>query len=297
MLILQPIVHETVWGGSFLQPFSYSESESIGHLYNIIDSDQFDNKIIRGTYEGKTLHDWFLDNRKKYHLDRFEKLPFLTALVEAADNLSIQVHPDDDSAKALENESFGKNESFYILKTPEMGAMYNGVLTKDKNEFRKAIEQGKTLNYVDKLECKQGDYVYIVGGTLHAATKGTITFEIEENCEHTYRVYDYDRLDSSGKPRQLQVEKALFSLKPELKSKSVPAVGKHIERMYWSEILEEQDEVKNNTEVFFFAILLEGETRVKDLKILPGTAVLLEPGDTLILNKNRTVIVGPVVRR
>ena len=175
--------------------------------------------------------------------------------------------------------------------------MYNGVLTKDKNEFRKAIEQGKTLNYVDKLECKQGDYVYIVGGTLHAATKGTITFEIEENCEHTYRVYDYDRLDSSGKPRQLQVEKALFSLKPELKSKSVPAVGKHIERMYWSEILEEQDEVKNNTEVFFFAILLEGETRVKDLKILPGTAVLLEPGDTLILNKNRTVIVGPVVRR
>ena len=67
--------------------------------------------------------------------------------------------------------------------------------------------------------------------------------------------------------------------------------------MYWSEILEEQDEVKNNTEVFFFAILLEGETRVKDLKILPGTAVLLEPGDTLILNKNRTVIVGPVVRR
>lgn len=64
MQILQPIVHETVWGGSFLQPFSYSESESIGHLYNIIDSDQFNNKIIQGTYEGETLHDWFLDNKR-----------------------------------------------------------------------------------------------------------------------------------------------------------------------------------------------------------------------------------------
>lgn len=112
MQILEPIVHETVWGGTKLASFVETDCRKIGHLYGVIDTKKMCSKFLTGSYQGKTIHEWFLDNRERYGLGNFEELPILTALVEAADNLSIQVHPDMTQPSSLkENLSARMNRS------------------------------------------------------------------------------------------------------------------------------------------------------------------------------------------
>ena len=90
----------------------------------------------------------------------------LMALVEAADNLSIQVHPDDQMAMRIAKKPFGKNESFFIIEAPEAGYMYNGCKATSREEMAKLIEEGRCMEGVDRLPLKSGDYVYVTGGTL-----------------------------------------------------------------------------------------------------------------------------------
>lgn len=286
MQIIKPIVHETIWGGKKLTQYSDSKSENIGHLYSCIDTKNFKSEIIWGTFSGKNIHDWFLDNRDKYGMSQYDELPVLMALVEAADNLSIQVHPDDKNAALLEGKPFGKNESFYILEPPEKGYMFNGCRCDSKEEFAKMIDEGRCLEGVDTLELNIGDYVYIKAGTLHAASKGSLSFEIEENCDATYRFYDFDRLDKKGNKRSLQVTNALQCLNVKNKSivrryeKNNPIV----ERIYSSEYIKDRESFLNEEDSFIIAVMLKGQKIVHNKNILPGTAIIVEPNDTLELS-------------
>ncbi len=286
MFILEPIVHETVWGGKKLTPYTSSTCKKIGHLYAAIDNKSMTNTIIAGSYSGKTLHEWYIDHRHVYGLDKFDEVPVLMALVEAADNLSIQVHPNDEKAKQIEGKLFGKNESFFLLEAPTSGKMFNGCKANNVEHMKRLIDEGRIMEGVDEVDVKAGDYVYVNGGTLHAATAGSLSFEIEENCDATYRLYDFDRVDKNGKKRPLQVENALTSLCPEQQSEV-----KHYEpntlireRMYWTSYKPAVEFIENNTEMFIFAILLRGSTMVMNQRVLPGTAVVLEPGDRFDAN-------------
>lgn len=295
MEILRPIVHETVWGGSRLQEFvSNNCKNKIGHLYSCIDTNSMQSVIVHGKYKGKSVNEWFCDNKKKYGLDQFLRFPVITALVDATDNLSIQVHPDDKTAKMLEGESFGKNESFYIIKAPSSGWMYNGCTAESKEEFERAIKNGECLKYIGRLDLEEGDYVYVEGGTLHAATKGSLSFEIEENCEHTYRFYDFDRCDSNGRKRPLQIEKALVALDLAKKSevKKYKKGEKIKERLYETQIIDPSDGVyRNKTGDFSLMVLLNGEAVLHGLHILPGTAVILENSDTIDIDNQTWMMV------
>lgn len=282
MQILEPIVHETVWGGEKLAAYVKTDCRKIGHLYGVIDTPKMCSKFLTGAYKGRTIHDWFMDHREQYGLSNFSELPILTALVEAADNLSIQVHPDDLKASELEHKPFGKNESFYLLQAPTTGRMYNGTKVQTTEEFRKLINEGKTLEGVNSVPVKAGDYVYVEGGTLHAATAGSLSFEIEENCESTYRFYDFDRVDKNGQKRPLQVEKALASLKPNLQSNvsTLEPNQPRRERLYEVTLVKNKDDYTCE-DGFSFIVLLQGETTVEGILVLPGTTVLLEAGDKI----------------
>lgn len=293
MEILKPIVHETVWGGAFFQPFSYSSSTSIGHLYCFIDSEEMTNQIIFGKYKGKTLHQWFIENKSELGLKGFERLPFLSALVEARESLSIQVHPNDVKAKELENVSFGKNESFYILRSPTSGKMYNGVTTRDFEAFQDSVLNGDPLQFVDTLDCSEGDYIYVEGGTLHAASAGSLSFEIEENCEFTYRFFDFNRKDKEGKPRPLQKEKALKCVDLGKKSSSKKAGEKFVERFYWSQLLKKAGSYKNDTKSVAFVVPLNKQFTFDEQAILPGTAIILMPGESILTDACDIAVVGP----
>ena len=294
MQILKPIVHETIWGGNKLTPYSGSDCKKIGHLYSAIDTQEFKNTIVYGDDKGKNLHEWFIANREKYGLSKYEELPILMALVEADDNLSIQVHPDDEMAQKLENKPFGKNESFYTLEAPTCGKMYNGCKAISVEDMKTKISEGKIAETLDMMSCEAGDYTYIVGGTLHAATAGSLHFEIEENCEKTYRFYDFDRIDKNGNKRPLQLEKALACLDVKKKSVARKYGNKPIEeRMYSTQLIRNKATFKNSGDMFAFAVMLKGEKDLHSIKILPGTAILLEPNEELDVSNCEFMIAKP----
>ena len=286
MQILKPIVHETVWGGSKLTPFSGSTCEKIGHLYACIDNSSFKSEIISGSFSGKNIHDWFISNRKRYGLENYDELPVLMALVEAADNLSIQVHPDDEMAKRLIGKTFGKNESFFTIEPPESGYMYNGCTASSKQDMARLISEARCLEGVDTLAIRKGDYVYVTGGTLHAASRGSLSFEIEENCDATYRFFDFNRIDKNVKKRPLQVEKALACLNIHQKSSVRQYNGEEqiVERMYSTQHLVGKKNFKNNESSFIIAVLIKGSKQINLNNLLPGCAVILEPGDQIDLD-------------
>ena len=294
MQILKPIVHETIWGGAKLTPYSGSHCDKIGHLYSAIDTEKYRSEIIWGSAKGKNLHQWFLENRRQYGLEKYQELPILMALVEADDDLSIQVHPDDQMAQKLENVPFGKNESFYTLEAPTCGKMYNGCKVGSVEEMKAKIAAGKISETLDMIPCKAGDYIYIASGTLHAATAGSVHFEVEENCEKTYRFYDFDRKDKNGNTRPLHIEKALACLKVDKKSKSKTyGEAPIVERLYSTQLIKDKKEFTNMGDMFAFAVMLKGYKNFNGISILPGTAVLLEPNETIDVSNSEFMIVKP----
>lgn len=298
MQILKPIIHETVWGGVRLIPYAglKTECENIGHLYSVIDTPQRRSIFLNGPYKGKSIHDWFIENRDRYGLGHFKELPFITALVDATENLSIQVHPDDFVARRLESKEFGKNESFFLIKAPTSGRMFNGTRVKTCYEFQCLIDQGRVLEGVDSIEVEEGDYVYVEGGTLHAATEGSLSFEIEENCDLTYRIYDFDRLDKNGHSRPLQINQALASLDPCLKSKVTKLKANSClrERLYELTLVKGREAYICEGNMFAFVMLLHGMIEVDGVKIQPGTSVLMEPDEVITLKGCTAMVSKPV---
>lgn len=282
MQILKSLPHETVWGGRKLKQFCDSNSNNIGHLYSCIDTKNFKSPIIYGSFKNKNIHDWFEAKKEKFSLSQYTELPVLMALVEAADNLSIQVHPDDFMANELLNLPFGKNESFYIIEPPTSGFMFNGCLVDSRDAMADLIENGRCMDGVDTLPLSVGSYVYVTGGTLHAATRGSLSFEIEENCDATFRFYDFDRVDKDGKRRPLQITNALRCLNVKNKStvKFYQPGSPIVERLYSTQLIKNQSFVKNtDSSTFTILVLLKGIKEFDGIVIYPGTAVILEDLD------------------
>ena len=294
MQVLRPIAHRTIWGGSKLTPYSGSNCRSIGHLYAFIDGGTMVSEIVGGPDAGKTIHQWFIENRAAYGLARFDRLPITAALVEARENLSIQVHPDDAQAKALEGIALGKNESFYMLEAPTTERMYNGCRASSVDELRGLMRDGRVMEAVDEIACHAGDYIFVEGGTLHAATAGSLSFEIEENCQLTYRLHDHGRVDATGAPRPLQVEKALHCLAVEKKSTARAYGDAPIEeRLYATQLVRGGGKFTNGRDMFAFAVMIKGEARVAGVDIKPGTAVLLDPDEALYIAGSEFIVAWP----
>ena len=237
MLILKTISHETIWGGNKLANTLNDKNKKIGHLYSLISNDQFESIVINGEYKEQRLKDFFNKNKAKYKLDKYENFPFIISLTDATDNLSIQVHPDDDFAQQNLKMPNGKNESWYFIEAPLSGKIYNGCKALSIEDLKQKIKNKKYEDIIDYLDVKTGDYVYIKAGTLHALSAGSLVFEIEENCNITYRLYDFERVDAKGKKRPLQTEKVLKTVDVNLKSKAEKYNNEKKERMYSTKLL------------------------------------------------------------
>ena len=153
-------------------------------------------------------------------------------------------------------------------------------------------------NWEGTVDIKKGDYVYIEAGTLHAAAKGSLIFEIEENSEVTYRFYDFDRIDKNGKKRPLQLDKALMCL--DTKKPSSPEPMKqdgdnwYRHRMYSVKHFVKESVYTNNTKTVACATLMSGEATLSSgIKVTPGTAVLLEPNETIDFGKYEFMVTIP----
>ncbi|MDE7057407.1 MAG: mannose-6-phosphate isomerase, class I, partial [Lachnospiraceae bacterium] len=137
-------------------------------------------------------------------------LPILIKFIDAKQDLSVQVHPDDEYARKYEHGSLGKTEMWYVLDATKNARLVYGFYHDiSKEKLKKSLEEGTVERYLQKVKVKKDDLFYIEAGTVHAIGAGILIAEIQECSNITYRMYDYNRMDKDGKPRTLHIERAL----------------------------------------------------------------------------------------
>ena len=173
--------------------------------------------IANGAYAGMQLQE-ALDKYPAELLGdaRYDTFPLLVKLLDANQDLSVQVHPDDAYAKEHENGSLGKTEMWYVVDAkPDARLVYGLKPGTTRDTFRAAIENGTLEQVLNYVPARKGDCFFIPAGTLHAICGGLLIAEIQQSSNTTYRVYDYNRLDRDGNLRELHVEKAVDVTKME----------------------------------------------------------------------------------
>lgn len=209
------LYYERIWGGKDLEGFRDNIPEGvIGESWDIACHKNGTGNVINGYLKGKSFKD-IIDMYGEKLLGKEIKnknFPLLIKLITAQEKLSVQVHPDDEYANRVEKD-WGKTEAWYVIDAKEDSFIIVGTKDCDKETFRDAVNKGELDNYLNKIPVKKGDFFYIKSGMVHAICGGILIAEIQQNCDITYRVYDYNR------GRELNVEKALdvidFSLKGE----------------------------------------------------------------------------------
>ncbi len=210
ILFLDPVCTHNIWGGTRLrEEFGYAaEGDDIGECWGISAHPTGDGTIKNGAFAGMKLSQVWDEHKEVFGNLPYDRFPLLTKIIDARDDLSIQVHPDDAYAKEHENGSYGKTECWYIMDAPEHASLVIGHNAKTKEELKSMIREGRWNEFIRELPVKKGDFIQIDPGTVHAIKGGLLILETQQNSDITYRVYDYDRL-SNGKPRELHVEKSI----------------------------------------------------------------------------------------
>ena len=208
------IYYEKIWGGRDLENFRKNLPDGdIGESWDIACHPNGTGVVSNGEFKGKSLKELIEQEGKALLGKNYngESFPLLVKLINSKDKLSVQVHPSDEYAKKYEN-SFGKTEAWYVVDAKPGSYLIVGTKDCDKETFKKAIDEGKTEDYLNKIEVKKGDSFLINSGLVHAICEGVIIAEIQQNSDITYRIYDY------GRPREIHVEKSLEVIDFDLKA-------------------------------------------------------------------------------
>ena len=217
--LLSPAGKDYLWGGTRLNDdFSRGiPMIPLAETWECSTHADGPSTIASGKHKGKVLteilkeYPEYLGTHPKEHTDLPPgELPILIKLIDAKENLSVQVHPDDAYARERENGSLGKTEMWYVLDAKKDTQLVYGFrhdMTKEL--LRESLENKTVEKYLQKVDVHTDDVFYIEAGTVHAIGAGALIAEIQENSNLTYRLYDYDRTDKDGKKRQLHPEKAL----------------------------------------------------------------------------------------
>ena len=209
---LKAPVKDYIWGGTRLRElFGKEGGDRLAESWELSCHPDGECYIMGGEFDGMKLSD-FVNEHPEAVGSGFksgDSFPVLVKLIDAKNDLSVQVHPNDEYAHKYENDN-GKTEMWYVIDAaPDSELIYGFNEELSKEEFRKAIENNTLMEKLRRVPVKQGDVFFIEPGTLHAIGKGILIAEIQQSSNVTYRVYDYGRLGADGKPRPLHIEKAL----------------------------------------------------------------------------------------
>ena len=206
-----PIFHEKIWGGRKLaDDFGYEIPDGpIGECWAISAHPNGDCAISGGAWDGMRLSELWDQHRELFGGVEGDRFPLLVKIIDAKDNLSVQVHPDDAYAAEHENGSLGKRECWYVLAADEGTQIVIGQRAHDRAELASMIDEGRWDDMLNLVPCNVGDFFPIEPGTVHAIQGGTLILETQQSSDVTYRVYDYDRVGDDGKPRELHIQQSL----------------------------------------------------------------------------------------
>lgn len=213
-LKFKPILKSIIWGGNDICKFKgIAQQDGIGESWEISSVEGNISVVANGELQDKSL-DQIIATYKdqlvgKANYEKFgNTFPLLIKFIDARDNLSIQVHPDDTLAKARHN-SFGKTEMWYVIDAAKGAFLYSGFAKEmTPDSYVKSIEDNTFVDSLQKHDVKKGDVFFLPAGRVHAIGAGTFIAEIQQTSNITYRIYDYNRVGADGKPRELHTELA-----------------------------------------------------------------------------------------
>ena len=295
---LNPAVKDYIWGGNYFQKFNKGLNlDRVSECWELSVRDNDSSIIASGKDKGKLLSAVINKEDIGPVMDRFPYFPLLIKLIDAKENLSIQVHPSDDYALKYEN-SFGKSEMWHIISADESSGLYVG-LNKDysKEDIKKALEEGTILECLNFFKVKPGDTFVINPGTIHAIGKGVRLIEIQQNSNLTYRLYDYNRVDKNGNPRELHIKKALEVIdykqyKPTNKDNEYLADNQYftVKEVSFKDSLN----IKANENSFVSFTFLEGEGMVNDIPYKQYDTFFLPYKKECLIKGNGRVVISQV---
>jgi mannose-6-phosphate isomerase len=210
-IFLKPVFKDRIWGGTKLrEEYNYSiPTETTGECWGISAHPHGPNEILNGPLTGKTLKEAWEQHRELFSNQEGEEFPLLTKILDASQDLSVQVHPYDEYATKVENYPFGKTECWYIIDCEEGAELVYGHHASSKEEIQQLVGKSEWNKLLRRVKVKPGDFYYIPSGTIHAIGKGIIILETQQSSDITYRVYDYDRKDAEGNLRELHIQKSI----------------------------------------------------------------------------------------
>lgn len=286
-----------LWGGTRLRDEygKKSDKDKLAESWELSCHKDGESVIENGEFAGKTLSEYINENGKGVlgtNCARFEYFPILIKLIDAKDNLSVQVHPDNEYAMRVEGE-YGKTEMWYIVDCEEGAELLYGFKHEiSREEFAKRIADNTLLEVTNNVPVHKGDVFFIEAGTLHAIGKGILIAEIQQNSNTTYRIYDYGRVGADGKPRQLHVEKACEVTKLIPPTRPTKPMGEPVQKDGYTETLlatseyfnvnrldvTEKAELEAAEGSFNSLLVLDGEFTVGGLTLKKGESAFVPAG-------------------
>ena len=212
-LVFEPIFIERVWGGRKLESLYGKRLPSaalIGESWEVVDRPETQSVVHEGPLRGNTLHELWAKWRGEIFgaVPDSPRFPILCKLLDAQENLSLQVHPPRAMAKKLGGES--KTEMWYIADAAPKARLYAGFIRGTTREkFAKALEQGAVEKHLHAIEIQTGDAIFLPSGRMHALGAGSVLVEIQENSDTTYRIFDWDRSKKGRAERQMHITEAM----------------------------------------------------------------------------------------
>ena len=295
--LLKAPCKDYIWGGTRLRDEygKKSDADKVAESWELSCHKDGKSVIENGEYAGRTLDEYIEKEGKKVlgkNSERFEYFPILIKLIDAKDNLSVQVHPDNEYALRVEGE-YGKTEMWYIVDCEEGAELLYGFKHEiSREEFADRIKNNTLLEVTNNVPVHKGDVFFIESGTLHAIGKGILIAEIQQNSNTTYRIYDYGRVGKDGKPRELHIEKACEVTKLVPPARPTKPQGEKLDKGGYSETLLASSEYFNvnkldvqsaaqleATDASFNSILvLSGSFKLGDLTLGKGDSCFIPAG-------------------
>lgn len=262
MIKLKPALKDYLWGGTLLKEKYGVESDLdvVAEAWELSAHPDGESIVSSGRHKGLTFSKYIEKIGKEmlgWKCSPLQSFPMLVKFIDAKGNLSIQVHPDDDYALEHENQ-YGKNEMWYVIDSKPGSGLYVGFNKDvDREEVERRVKNNTITDILNFYPTKAGDIFFIPAGTVHAICEGNLICEIQQSSNCTYRLYDYDRRDKFGNPRELHLKKALDVLN----YNQYEAVQGNINCKYFAaEIFEvKEKKIRLNEESFLSIICLDGK--------------------------------------
>jgi mannose-6-phosphate isomerase len=275
-LKFRPIFKQRIWGDRKLQEVFGKElpaGQKIGESWELADLPEDKSVIANGELTGRTLASAIEEFPKEIMGDEGFSGAFglLIKLLDCQDVLSVQVHPDPQTCRRM-GEGTPKTECWYIISAEPGAVIYKGLKKGvTREQFAEAIEQANVADLLSKVVVREGECHFLPAGTAHAIGPGLLIAEIQTPSDTTYRVFDWNRVDDTGKPRQLHIEQALESIHFDQDASDLPVttIGRLLECEYFTI---DKGHQSRNCEV----LLSPGQ--VKTLIILSGSGTILKTG-------------------